>query len=69
MDTTSTVSLPTLDELIDQHGIEDDVFLYYLFKLKENTSVYEVTLRYNASIEPQNNDYLIIFWHWTIEQW
>ena len=68
---TTTVSVPSLDEWIGNHGIEEDIF-YYLLKLKEENDMYEITLWSNtgnrggdlmdipstsaeAGTEPQNN--------------
>ena len=49
----STVSVPTLDELLNQHYLDHKVFMYYLFTLKqENDAIYELTLHRNRA----NND-------------
>ena len=44
--TSTTVSVPSLDEWIGNHGCEEDIFLY-LLKWEEN-SMYEITLRSNT---------------------
>ena len=44
---STTVSVPSLDEWIGNHGIEEDIF-YYLLKLKEENAMYEITLRSNT---------------------
>ena len=49
----NTVSLPTLDDIFNQHDLDHKLFTYYLFHLRvENYAIYEFTLRCNAG----NND-------------
>ena len=52
----STVSLPTLDDILNQHDLDHDMFMYYLFTLKANDdAIYELTMRRNANNNETQN--------------
>ena len=52
----STVSLPTLADILNQHDLDHDMFMYYHFTLKANDdAIYELTIRRNANNNETQN--------------